>query len=372
MSYTELALDTPSVIVDLDLLERNIAEMAGMARAAGVALRPHVKTHKTPRIARLQLDAGAVGVTCAKLGEAETLADAGFDDIFLCYPLVTEIKARRLAALARRAGVQVSTIVDSPRGIAVLSGVFAGEPAPLEVLVKVDTGLGRVGVAPGAETVALAREVAAASGLRFGGICAHEGLTYGAADGDERATIGQAGGEKLAATARELAAAGLPPDRVSAGSTPGAAATAGVAGITELRPGNYVFYDAMQVGLGVVPPERCALRVLVTVVSHTARDRAVIDAGSKTLTSDQGAHGMASSGGYGLVVGKEDIRIEKLSEEHGWLRLDPRGSDVAIGETLAVIPVHACPVANLAHELVIVRDGAIVDRWPVAAAGRVQ
>jgi D-serine deaminase-like pyridoxal phosphate-dependent protein len=371
MAYTELALDTPSVIVDLDLLERNIAAMAALAREAGVALRPHIKTHKTPQVARLQLAAGAVGVTCAKLGEAEALADAGIADIFLCYPLVTELKARRLAALARRPGVGVSTIVDSPQGIAALSGAFAGESAPLEVLVKVDTGLGRVGVAPGA-AVALAREVAAAPGLRFGGVCAHEGLTYGAADPDERAARGRAGGEALVATARELAAAGLPCDRVSAGSTPGALATAGVAGITELRPGNYVFYDAMQAGLGVVPPERCALRVLVTVVSHGARERAVVDAGSKTLTSDRGAHGMNAAGGYGIIVGKEDITIERLSEEHGWLRLDPAGSDVAIGETLTVIPVHACPVANLADELVAVRDGAVVERWPVAARGRVQ
>ncbi|HET8626442.1 MAG TPA: alanine racemase, partial [Thermomicrobiales bacterium] len=167
-------------------------------------------------------------------------------------------------------------------------------------------------------------------------------------------------------------AAGLPCARVSTGSTPGAGAAAGVAGVTEMRPGNYVFYDAMQVGLGVVPPERCALRVLVTVVSHAARDRAVVDGGSKTFTSDTGAHGMTGSGGHGIVVGKEGVRLEKLSEEHGWLTLDPAGSDVAIGEQLQIIPVHSCPVANLAPELVLVREGAIVDRWPVAAQGRVR
>lgn len=372
MLHGDLGLDTPSVIVDLTLLERNIAEMAGVARAAGVALRPHIKTHKTPQIARLQLAAGAVGVTCAKLGEAEALADAGIDDIFICYPIVTELKARRLVALARRPGVRVSTIVDSPQGIAALSAAFAGESAPLETLVKVDTGLGRVGVAPGAAAVALARAVDAAPGLRLGGICAHEGLTYGSPDPEGRAAAGRSGAEALVATARDLAAAGLPCDRVSTGSTPGAGAAAGVAGVTEMRPGNYVFYDAMQAGLGVVPPERCALSVIVTVVSHPARERATIDAGSKTLTSDQGAHGLTSARGYGIVAGREDIQIEKLSEEHGWLRLDPVGSDVAIGETLTVIPVHACPVANLASELVAVRGGAIVDRWPVAARGRVQ
>lgn len=371
MLHEDLLADTPAVVVDLRALERNIAEMAALARGAGVALRPHIKTHKTPEIARMQLDAGAVGVTCAKIGEAAALAEAGFDDIFLCYPLVTAVKARRLAELAQRPGLTLSTIVDSPQGVAALSAAFAGAREPLTVLVKVNTGLGRVGVLP-EEAVGLARRVADAPGLRFGGICAHEGFTYGYADAGERRAAGRAGAERLVATARELAAAGLPCERVSAGSTPGAGAVAEVAGVTEIRPGNYVFYDAMQAGLGVVPPERCALRVLVTVVSHAARDRAVIDAGTKTLTSDKGAHGMTSAGGFGRIVGKEDIAIEKLSEEHGWLRLDPAGSDVTIGETLTVIPVHACPVANLAEELIVVRDGAVVDRWAVAARGRVK
>jgi D-serine deaminase-like pyridoxal phosphate-dependent protein len=366
------SLDTPSVLVDLDRLEQNIAEMAAVAREAGVALRPHIKTHKTPQIARMQLDAGAIGLTCAKIGEAETLADAGFTDFFLCYPIVTELKARRLAALARRPGVHVSTIVDSPEGVAALSAIFAAEPEPLETLVKVDTGLHRVGVAPGAATVALARQVADAPGLRFGGICAHEGYTYGKPDATERDAAARQGAETLVTTARELAAGGLPAARVRAVSPRCARAAAAVAGVTEIRPGNYAFYDAMQVGLGVVPLDRCALRVLVTVVSHGARDRAIVDAGSKTLTSDRGAHGLTSASGYGTIAGKEDIVIHNLSEEHGWLRLDPAGSDVTIGEQLTIVPVHSCPVANLAQELVIVRGGAVVDRWPVAAAGCVR
>lgn len=367
MPYPDL--DTPSVLVDLDILERNIAEMAALAQREGVALRPHIKTHKTPQIAKMQLETGASGVTCAKVGEAETLADAGIDDIFICFPLVTELKARRLAALARRA--RVSTIVDSPQGVAALSAVFADEPTPLEVLVKVNTGLDRVGVLP-EEAVALASQVAEAPGLRFGGVCAHEGYTYGKSDPAERAAVGRKGGETLVATARAIEAAGLPCPRVSVGSTPGSGSADSVPGVTEMRPGNYVFYDLMQVGMNVVPPERCALRVLVTVASHAARDRAVVDAGSKTFTSDKGAHGMSGATGFGLVLGKEGIEIERLSEEHGWLRLDPAGSDVAIGEQLEVIPVHACPVANLAPELVLVRAGRVVDRWPVAARGCVR
>jgi D-serine deaminase-like pyridoxal phosphate-dependent protein len=142
--------------------------------------------------------------------------------------------------------------------------------------------------------------------------------------------------------------------------------------VTEIRPGNCVFYDAMQVARGSAPLDRCTLRVLATVVSHAARDRAVIDAGSKTLTTDRGAHGQTTAGGYGAIVGREDIHIERLSEEHSWLRLDPAGSDVEIGDTLEIVPVHACPVANLAHELTVVCDDSAIERWAVAAAGRVR
>jgi D-serine deaminase-like pyridoxal phosphate-dependent protein len=366
------ALDTPRVVVDLALLERNVAEMAALAYDAGVALRPHFKTHKTPQIAAMQLDAGAVGLTCAKIGEAEVLIDAGFTDLFVCFPIVTETKARRLAALAARPGVSLSTIVDSPQGIAALSAAFAGADESLETLVKVNTGLGRVGVAPGAATVDLARSVAAAPGLRFGGICAHEGFTYGLPDPEERAAAVRVGVEALVDTAEALSAAGLPAARVSAGATPGIDGLATAPGVTEIRPGNYVFYDAMQVGLGVAPLDRCALRILATVVSHAERDRAVIDAGSKTLTSDRGAHGQARVGGYGVIVGREDIHIERLSEEHGWLRLDLAGSDVEIGDTLEIVPIHACPVANLAPELTVVRDDTVIECWVVAAAGRVR
>lgn len=365
-------LDTPSVIVDLDILERNIAEMAELARAAGVALRPHIKTHKTPEIARMQIEAGAVGVTCAKIGEAEALADAGLTDFFIAHPLVTATKARRLADLARRPGVTVATIADSPEGIAALSAVFAGEFGLLDVLVKVDTGLGRVGVQPGEPTIALARQIAAAPGLRFAGICAHEGFSYGQSDPAQRDAATRRGVETLVATARDLAAAGLRCERVSVGSTPGARAAIATPGVTEVRPGNYTFYDAMQVGLNVVPVERCALRVLATVVSHTARDRAVLDAGSKTFTSDKGVHGMSGANNFGIILGKEGVTLHALSEEHGWLRLDPAGDDLAIGEVLQIIPIHSCPVANLAEELVIVRGDRVVDRWAVAAQGRVR
>lgn len=367
MPYPQL--DTPAVVVDLDKLEVNIADMARVAERAGVRLRPHIKTHKTPEIARMQLAAGAIGVTCAKVGEAEALVDAGLDDIFVCFPLVTERKVRRLAALARRASL--STIVDSPEGVLALSAVFVDEPVPLDVLLKIDTGLHRVGVAPD-RAVGMATLIAQAPGLRFAGICAHEGYTYRAADAAAREQAGRDGGEQLARTAAALAAAGLPCERVSAGSTPGARYTALVSGITEIRPGNYAFYDAMQVRLGVVPPERCALRVLVTVVSHAAPDRAIVDGGSKTFTSDLGVHGQGGTAGHGIVVGRPELTLRALSEEHGWLAVAPGAPGPRIGEQLEIIPVHACPVANLAGYLVTVRGDDVVGTWRVAAQGLVR
>ncbi|MCC6627384.1 MAG: alanine racemase [Chloroflexi bacterium] len=365
-------LDTPSVLVDLDALDRNIAAMAAVAERAGIALRPHMKTHQSPDIARRQLAAGAVGLACAKVSEAEAMADAGILDLFVCFPIVTAVKAWRLAALARRPGVTLSAIADSPTGVAALSAAFAPEARPLEVLVKVDTGLGRVGVAPGEPALALARAVAAAPGLRFGGVCAHEGGAYSVTDPTERAAVTRAAVERLIATAHLIEAAGLPCPRVSVGSTPGAVAAAGVAGVTELRPGNYVFYDAMQVWLGVATVDDCALRVLATVVSHGARERAVIDAGSKVFSADRGVHGAATAASHGIVLGQPAVTLAGLSEEHGWLRLDPAGPDLAIGQQLEIVPVHSCPVANLATELVVVRRGVVLDRWRPTAHGSVR
>jgi D-serine deaminase-like pyridoxal phosphate-dependent protein len=320
----------------------------------------------------MQLAAGAVGVTCAKIGEAEVLADAGLTDFFIAHPIVTPLKAQRLLALAQRPGVQVAAVVESEQGLAVLSAAFAGAEQELPVLVKVDTGLHRVGTPPGAPTVALAQKVAQAPGVQFTGVCAHEGYSYSKRDAAERDEITRAGVEQLVATAHELAAAGLPCARVSAGSTPGAKAALTVPGVTEIRPGNYVFYDAMQVGLGVVPVERCALTVLATVVSHSERTRAVIDAGSKTLTSDRGAHGSTGAANFGTILGKEGISLHTLSEEHGWLSLSSTGSDLTIGEMVQILPIHSCPVANLAGELVIVQAGQVVDTWAVAAHGQVR
>jgi D-serine deaminase-like pyridoxal phosphate-dependent protein len=242
-----------------------------------------------------------------------------------------------------------------------------GEDRPLNVVIDVDTGFHRVGVDE-EHAAEFARMVAALPGLRLRGVSTHEGSVYGGANMAARAATAHEQVARLVKIANALRSEGHDIDIVSSGSTPGAKAALEVEGITEMRPGNYVFYDAMQVGFGVTDLDHCALSILAQVVSHQSPERGVIDAGAKAFSSDQGAHGTQTSAGHGIVKGHPGIMVEKLSEEHGWLQLAP-GENVAIGDRLEVIPNHACVVANLFNEVAVVREGRVVDRWKVAARG---
>jgi D-serine deaminase-like pyridoxal phosphate-dependent protein len=358
------ALSTPAVVVDLDVLERNIARMAARAREAGVRLRPHAKTHKCPEISRLQRAAGAWGLSVAKVGEAEVFADAGFDDLFVAYPVVGEDKGRRLLALVDRARLAVG--VDSLAGARTIAAPFHEAGRALDVVLKVDVGYGRVGVTPD-RVVAVARAVAELPGLRLRGVFTHAGHGYLAGTKLEVDEIARLEGERLAGAAAELRAAGLPVQEVSVGSTPTAARSMRVEGVTECRPGNYVFHDASQVALGTCAVEDCALTIVATVVSVPAPDRAVVDAGSKTLSSDPLR---PVPGGYGQVLGRAS-RIEKLSEEHGVIGV-LAGEAFRVGERVRILPNHACVVANLHDRLIGVSGGRVEAVLDVAARGRVR
>jgi D-serine deaminase-like pyridoxal phosphate-dependent protein len=357
-------LSTPAVLVDLDVLERNVARMAGRAREAGVRLRPHAKTHKCPEIARLQRAAGAWGLSVAKVGEAEVFADAGFDDLFVAFPVVGEDKGRRLRALADRARLAVG--VDSVEGARTLAAPFRAAGATLDVMLKVDVGYGRVGVLP-ERAVEVGRAVADLPGLRLRGVFTHAGHGYLAEPKAAVDGIALEEGERLSAAAAALRAASLPVEEVSVGSTPTAARAMGVAGVTECRPGNYVFHDASQVELGTCGLEDCALTILATVVSVPAPDRAVVDAGSKTLSSDPLR---PRPGGYGRVLGRAS-RVEKLSEEHGVLAV-AEGDGFRVGDRVRILPNHACVVANLHDCLVGVSGERVEAVLEVAARGRVR
>jgi len=358
------ALSTPAVLVDLDVLERNISRMAERARDAGVKLRPHAKTHKSPEIGRLQRAAGAWGLSLAKVGEAEAFVNAGFDDLFLAYPVFGEDKARRLLSLTDRARMAVG--FDSVEGARSLAATFADAGRTLDVVLKVDVGYGRVGVLP-SHAVEVARSVAELAGLSLRGIFTHAGHGYLAETRDGVEAIARLEGERLVETAERLREAGLPLDEVSVGSTPTAALAMKVPGVTECRPGNYVFHDASQVALGTCSLEDCALTILATVVSVPAADRAVVDAGSKTLSSDPLR---PRPGGHGQILGRAS-RLEKLSEEHGVIAVAP-DEVFRVGERVRILPNHACVVANLHDSLIGVSGDHVETVIEVAARGRVR
>jgi D-serine deaminase-like pyridoxal phosphate-dependent protein len=354
---------TPAVLVDLDVVERNVAAMAERARRAGVRLWPHAKTHKTIEIARLQRAAGASGLSVAKVGEAEVFAAAGFDDLFVAYPVVGEDKGRRLLALSDRARLAVG--VDHRDGARTLDAVFRAAGRRLDVLLKVDVGFHRVGVPP-AQAVQLARDISNLSGLRLRGIFTHAGHAYLAASPDGIAEVGRSEGSILVDTAQRIRESGIEIEEVSVGSTPTARHAMAIPGVTSCRPGNYVFHDASQVSLGVCRIEDCALTVLATVVSVPAADRAVVDAGSKTLSSDP----LRPQGpGFGFVLGRRS-RLARLSEEHGVIEV-AGGDSYRVGERLRILPNHACVVSNLHDRLLAVRAGVVETELRVAARGRV-
>ncbi len=363
-------VDTPAVVVDIQRLQTNVADMAAFAAGAGVALRPHFKTHKMIPILRLQEKAGIKGVTVSKLDEAETVIGAGFTDVLVAYPVVGPRKVARLVQLAKRADLTVA--VDTPDAAAQLSTAMATEGLELKVLVEVDSGLKRCGTPPGSPTVDLAEFIHCLPGLRLVGLMTHAGHAYAAGSPDKVRLIGLAEGKQLVDTADQVRAAGLPCPVVSVGSTPTARTAGRVAGVTEIRPGNYVFNDAIQISLGVASLEQCALLVISTVISRPHPDRLVIDAGSKTLALDRGAHGNALIAGYGLLVGYPHLVLARLSEEHGVVEVRGEGPLPAIGERVQVIPNHACPVVNLADRVAVVRGEEVLEWWRVDARGGVR
>ncbi len=357
-------LPTPAVLIDLDILERNVTGMQQRARQAGVQLRPHAKTHKSPEVARMQLAAGARGLTLAKTSEAEVFAAEGFEDIFLAYPIFGSDKARRLLALADRVRLRVG--IDSLEGARCLGAIFHAAGRRLPVLLKIDSGFHRVGVAPEA-AVAMALAAAAVPGVELVGVFTHAGQGYDGRTPEAVARIGSEEGRIVTETADALRAAGLPVGEVSLGSTPTARSAITTPGVTECRPGTYVYNDRSQVALGSAEPQDCAMTVLATVVSVPAPDRAVVDAGSKTLSTDPMR---PAADGNGLVVGRQS-RIARVSEEHGVIAV-AEGESFRIGDRVRILPNHACAVSNLHDRLVALRGGRVEGEIRVAARGRVQ
>jgi len=374
MPESLLTVATPRAVVDLARLKRNIAAMQALANAAGVRLRPHAKTHKSPVIARLQLDAGACGICCAKLGEAEVFADAGIADIRLPYP-VHPSNARRVMALQDR--VRLSIIVDDFDVARAWSDLMAATGRRLDVLVKVDVGFHRCGIDPDdSGAAATIRRIAELRGLRLLGLLSHAGHAYLAPSAEALEAIAVGEAATLGRLSAEARAAGLDLAEISVGSTPTARFIHKQPGATEMRPGNYVFFDRTQAGLGAASTADCAQHVIATVVSRPAPTRVIFDAGAKTLAAD-GCRGFSPAPGHGLVYASLDaaapdlsIILTRLSEEHATAMV-PAECRLRIGDRVRILPNHSCVVTNLVDELLLVDGLRIVDRLPVAARGRI-
>lgn len=343
-------LPTPAIVIDLDRTEANIVRLQRYVDAHGIANRPHIKTHKVPAVAKMQLAAGAVGITCQKVSEAEVMADAGLDDIFLPYNILGAAKLERLMALARR--IRLSVTADSAFTVSGYAGAAAQAAVALPVLVEFDTGAHRCGVQSPQEAADLARQIAAAPALTFGGL-----MTFPHnADSDSF----------VRATRDLLAPAGLEIACVSYGGTPAMWSAHERTEVTEYRAGTYVYGDRSILKSGAMTLDQIALHVIATVVSRPTADRGILDAGSKTFSSD-----LMGLEGHGLILEYPEARFYGMSEEHGHVDFSacPRRPD--IGERVTVIPNHVCPVSNLFDHVTVAQGDEVVDTWQVAARGTV-
>ncbi|MDQ3890079.1 MAG: alanine racemase [Actinomycetota bacterium] len=355
---------TPALVLEGATLAENVRAMAERARAAGAELWPHTKTHKSRAIAALQREYGISGLTTATVREAECFVEGGFEDVLVAYPPVGDWRLERLCALARRARVRV--VVDNGEVARALDDACRRSGVRIPYLWEVDCGVGRCGTAPGAATAEIAAPIAERTRWAvFDGVMAFGGHAYGARAHEEIERAAAEEGAAVRETVAALAELGVETRTTSVGTTPTAHELEREGPVGEIRPGNYVFYDATQVALGVVPSARCALTVLATVVSRPDPRRLILDAGSKALAAERLT---PLTPGFGFVLGHPELVVERLFEEHA-IVVSEAPSDVSIGARLRIVPNHACACANLHERMLVVSDGAVEDVWPVDARG---
>ncbi|KLN60387.1 alanine racemase [Kiloniella spongiae] len=359
MDYTSQAetvvtsdIMTPAVIIDTHTVQKNIDKLQGHCDQHGISLRPHIKTHKLPSMAQRQIKAGAIGITCQKIGEAETMADAGIKDILITYNIIGDEKLHRLAKLAQRC--TLSVVADNAYVVDGLAKTFVRADHPLEVLIECDTGANRCGVQSAEEALGLARLIHNASGLTLGGL-----MTYPPMGDQVRVNNWLKQAKDL------LIANGLPCPKISSGGTPNMWRSQEVSVATEHRSGTYIYNDRSLIQAGLCRIEDCALSVRATVISRPTDDRAIIDAGSKMLTSD-----LLGMEGFGLIKEAPDVKITSLSEEHGILDLSNSKWSPKVGDQIHIIPNHACVVSNMVNHVYLVNDNHI-EKTVVSARGLV-
>ncbi len=369
-------LDTPALTIDMYRMEENIRQVAFLAKNAGIELRPHIKTHKMPIVAQKQISEGAIGITAAKLSEAEVMVDNGIKDIFIAHVIVGEPKLSRLVKLFRRCRLCVG--VDLPEHVRILSEAFVHEKEPLDVMIEVDTGQRRQGRPSVQATVEVAKVVQNTSGVQLRGIFTHEGHDYAASSIEALETESKKAQALMIETAKAIRKVTIKPCRVSVGSTPSlycAMLSKGGSGynqgIDEIRSGTFIFCDASMAGI-LGHTNWCAAFVLATVVNRPAPDRLIIDAGAKALSIDHRPEGtMMHTEGLGIVEGKPDFILSGVSDEHGVIQI-PESTGTRIGDKLRIIPTHICPTVNLYDVAFAVKKGQVEEVWPIDARGKTQ
>ncbi len=359
-----ILLDTPSVLADMVAVERNIKEMLEGARVAGLSHRPHIKTHKCVELAKMQIEAGASGITCAKLGEAEIMAASGINNILVAYPLIGESKLQRYAALYKRSAGLI-TIVNSLAGAKALSDTALFNNDVYDVLIEIDGGTSRGGIAPGFPALRFADSVSGLHGLHIRGLMYYPGANYSEHDDAGIAAAAERERSDVTGTARLLASHGYDMSVLSGGNSVSSKVPQLLKGLTEIRAGDYIFNDCQQLYFDRVTEDRCALKVLSTVVCMTGPRNAILDVGTKILSSDV-FHG--TDFGYGRICGHPEIKITNLNEEHAFIE-SPDLLPFGVGDKVLIIPNHACVVPNLAGEMYKIRNDEVTGLLIVDARG---
>jgi D-serine deaminase-like pyridoxal phosphate-dependent protein len=352
-------LDTPALLIDVDALEANIGEAAALCRQHGVAWRPHAKCHKSPDVARRIMEAGAIGLTCAKLSEAETFAAAGIADLLVANFIAGRRKIDRLVELRRKADPIIC--LDHLDQAEPISRALALEGLTVRAILEVDIGMDRAGVLPGRPAVELAKRVNELPGLKLVGVMGYEGHLLTIEDQGEKAARVCAALSQLVETAERIREAGIECSIVSCGGTGSLPLAVSQPGITEVQAGGVIFMDAFYRHACHLAGFRYALTVLTTVVSRPAADRAIIDAGRKTMNMEIALP---------LVIGREEVVVDRLSAEHGSLKLGPTARDIKIGERLEFVPGYGDLTTVLHNQFFVLQEGKLIDVWPLTARGR--
>jgi D-serine deaminase-like pyridoxal phosphate-dependent protein len=363
------SIDTPALLIDNDRLQQNIRFMQEKANKYGVSLRPHIKTHKMPRIAQMQLKAGAAGITTAKIGEAEVMAAHGIDDIFIANQIAGEIKYKRLRELNKR--IKVSIGIDSVDNLIEIQKCFRDETKPLDVLVEIEVGENRSGVVLEDDLKRIVSQIMSTPQVRLKGVFSHEGHCYGAKDSEECKKFLLESQERVLGFVDLLSSMGTKAEVVSIGSTPSMMVGEIVPGITEIRPGTYVLMDMYQSN-AIKTTERCAATVLGTVTSTPTDERFITDTGAKALTLQTQVGGMCATQGFGYIKGSNNKFVSLAYDEHGiFYDRELRGM-LKVGDKIEIIPNHICPVSNLYDKAYLVSDGKVLEEMEVSCRGKSQ